>query len=111
MIGLKLLPQHVVATVHERYPEPRERLLHVLIEFTKRVEPRPTWRVIIAALRSPAVNLSYLAERVEAAHFPDLNATRNDVPEITEPTGNVHCTHTYINHIPQLLVFPQIALS
>ena len=32
------------------------------------------------ALRSPAVNLTALAERVEAAHFPDSTATRPPPP-------------------------------
>ena len=35
------------------------------------------------ALRSPIVNLPALARRVEAAHFPDLAATRDAVPQTT----------------------------
>ena len=37
----------------------------------------------MGALRSPIVNLPALARRVEAAHFPDLTATRDVVPETT----------------------------
>ena len=36
------------------------------------------------ALKSPAVNLTALAERVEAAHFPDLTATRPPPPATGE---------------------------
>ena len=34
----------------------------------------------MAALRSCAINLPHLAERVEAAHFPDPTATLNMAP-------------------------------
>ena len=37
----------------------------------------------MAALRSPAVGLTALARRVEAAHCHDLTATRDVVPETT----------------------------
>ena len=85
--GLKLkLPLHVVDSIHETYLQPSDRLLQVLIEFTKQVDPRPTWRVIANALMSPAVNLPHLAKKVEAAHFPDLTSTCSVVLE-TAPTG------------------------
>ena len=78
VLGLKLkLPLYVVDSIYEKYSEPRDRLLQVIIAFTKQVDPRPTWRAIVAALRSPAVNLPQLATRVEAAHCPDPTATRD----------------------------------
>ena len=78
VLGLKLgLPYHEVDRIQAQYGDPRDRLLHTLIAFTKQAQPRPTWRVIVDALRSPAVNLPHLAERVEAAHFPDPTATRS----------------------------------
>ena len=82
--GLRLgLPLHVVEAVHSRYLEPKDRLLHIIIECLRQAEPRPTWRVIVDALRSPAVNLPRLADRVEAAHFPDPTSTRDVLPEIS----------------------------
>ena len=75
-LGLKLkLPHHEVESIHSVYSKPQSRLLHILIGFTNQTEPRPTWRVILEALRSPAVNLPALARRVEAAHFPNPTAT------------------------------------
>ena len=53
--------------IHSTYSKPRSRLLQVIIEFTKQTEPRPTWKVIIDALGSPAVNLKALANTVEAS--------------------------------------------
>ena len=77
-LGLKFkLPQSEVESIHSTYFKPRNRLLHTLIEFTNQAEPRPTWMVIVEALRSPAVNLPALARRVESAHFPDSTSTGN----------------------------------
>ena len=87
VLGLKLkLPLHVVDAIHSTYLRPEDRLLHVLIEFTKQIDPRPTWRVIIDALRTRVVNLPHLAQKVEAAHFSHPTATR-DVMSETASTG------------------------
>ena len=83
-LGLRLnLPLREVEAIFTKYFDPCDRLLQIIIAFLRRAEPRPTWRVIVDALRSRVVNLTALAERVEAAHFPDLTATRDVVPETT----------------------------
>ena len=94
VLGLKLkLPLHVVDAIHSTNLQPRNHLLQVLIEFTKQVDPRPTWRAILFALRSPAVNLPQLAMRVEAAHFSDPTASREAPPPgATNPTGKITIT-------------------
>ena len=87
VLGLKLkLPLHIVDAIHSTYLQPGDRLLRVLIEFTKQIDPRPTWRVIIDALRTRVVNLPHLAKKVEAAHLPDPTAACDVVSE-TAPTG------------------------
>ena len=74
--GLRLgLPVRVVEAIHSRYQEPKERLLHVIFKFLNQAEPRPTWRVIVNALRSPVVNLPRLAKTMEEAHFPQPTST------------------------------------
>ena len=86
ILGLTLgLPQTKVEALHSTYSKPDVRLLHIIIQFLNGIEPRPTWRVIVDALRSPAVNLPAVAKRVEAAHFPDPTSARDDVP--VETTG------------------------
>ena len=88
-LGLKLkLPQHEVDSIHSTYSKPQSRLLHVLIGFTNQAEPRPTWRVIVEALRNPVVNLPALASRVKAAHFPDREV-------VAETTGIVIMSSTH----------------
>ena len=95
VLGLKLkLPLPVVDAIFSTYAEPRDRLLQVIIAFTRQVE-NPTWRAIADALRSPALNLISLANRVEAAHIPDPTATRDREPE-TALTGPGIMTYLYI---------------
>ena len=83
MLGLALnLSLSEVEAIHMQYQNPRQCLLRVIMSFLEQVEPRPTWGVIVEALRSRAVNLPDLARRVEAALIPDPTATRV-VPETT----------------------------
>ena len=71
VLGLKLnLPSHEVEAICATFLNPQYRLLQVILAFLRRAEPRPTWRIIVDALKSPAVNLAALAKRMEAAHFP-----------------------------------------
>ena len=98
ILGLMLgLPSHTLDVIQYTYHNPRDRLLQVIIEFLKQEQPRPTWRVIVAALRSPAVNLARLAMRVEAAHFPDPTSTRDVVPETT--TGMTPLNYDWSNSV------------
>ena len=57
--------------------DPKERLCQIILAFLRQAEPPPTWRAIVNALRSPIVNLTALAKRVETAHFPDPTASRD----------------------------------
>ena len=63
--------------ISKMYQDPKERFYQIILAFLRQVEPPPTWRAIVNALRSPIVNLIPLAKRVEAAHFPDPTASRN----------------------------------
>lgn len=86
LLGLTLNLRHDdVEAIENRYSDPRERLLHIIIAFLNKAEPRPTWRVIIDALKNPVVNLTALARRVEAVHFP------NPTPICTPPTQSGKC--------------------
>ena len=80
MFGVRLnLPVDEVESICARLSDPREHLYRIILAFLRQAEPRPTWRVIVGALRSPIVNLTALARRVEAAHCPSLAATRDVV--------------------------------
>lgn len=97
-LGLKLkIPEHEVTSIHKRYSDPKDCLYQVILKFLKQTEPRPTWRTIAAALRSPVVNLPKLAMKVEAAHIPDPIATRDTPPEATTSTGR--WSHPSILHV------------
>ena len=77
LLGLKLkLPLHEVEVIHQQYAKPRDCLFHTIIAFLRRTEPKPTWRVIVDALKNATLGLPALARKLEAAHFPDAVATR-----------------------------------
>ena len=44
------------------------QLLQVIAEFLERKKPRPTWRVIVNALRSPLIGEHGLARHIEAKY-------------------------------------------
>ena len=79
-LGLKLnLPPDEVKSIHTTYLEPRKRLLHVVIEFLNQEEPKPTWRLVVEALKSPEVNLPEFGKTMEEAHC--LSTT--SIPQVT----------------------------
>ena len=80
------LPYYTVDALEKQYTDPQERLYHIIAEFLKGVEPRPTWRVILDALRSPVVNLPRLAEDIERRH-----GFHTPVNEPTSPMGIYPC--------------------
>ena len=78
VLGLVLkLPLDKVEAIHSQYQNPGECFIRVVVAFLRQTEPRPTWRVIVNALRSRVVDLPDLARRVEAAHCPDSITTRS----------------------------------
>ena len=74
MFGIK--PSEVEA-IQTMYQNPKERLCQIILAFLRQAEPPPTWRAIVNALKSKTVNLTALAKRVEAAHFPNPTASRD----------------------------------
>ena len=101
MLGLMLnLPLREVEAIFTKYSDPRDRLLHIIIAFLRQAEPRPTWRVIVGALRSPIVNRPSpaLAKKVEAARVPDLTATRDVVPVTTGKSLSVPLTRLRVSY-------------
>ena len=52
----------------------------------------------MGALRNPIVNLTALAGRIEAAHFPDLTAARDVVPETTGKSLSVPPTSLIVSY-------------
>ena len=64
-------------SISKMYQDPKERFYQIILAFLRQAEPWPTWRAIVNALKSPIVNLTALAKRVEAAHFPDPTSSRS----------------------------------
>ena len=58
------LPKHIIDEIHKKkHSEAQEWLYEVIHEFVNRLEPRPTWGLILQALRSPLIDLPLLAKR------------------------------------------------
>ena len=77
VLGLKLgLQPYEARSICDNNANPEDRLTRIIELFLKRVDPIPTWRVIINALRSDLVNLPRLAKEIEDAHFPNPTSTR-----------------------------------
>ena len=64
------LPKATVESIHLQYSNPQDRLFHIIDEFVKQVEPLPTWRVIVEALRNPLISQHRLAQEIESKYCP-----------------------------------------
>ena len=75
MLGITLnLPVSQVNSIQYEFRDSKQRLLQTIIAFLRQ-ESKPTWSVIVAALRSPVVNHQALANRVEKAHVHEPRDT------------------------------------
>ena len=64
------LPRVTVDSIHQQHSDPQECLFGVLDEFVKQVEPSPTWRVIVEALRNRLIGQHHLAQEIERKYCP-----------------------------------------
>ena len=64
------LPKATVDSIYQQYSDPQDRLFAVLDEFVKQIEPPPTWRVIVEALRHPLIGQHRLAQEIESKYCP-----------------------------------------
>ena len=116
-LGLKLkVPHSELKSICKVHQDPQEQLTAIINYFLKQIEPRPTWRLIVEALRSPLVGLPRLAEEVEEAHCPNPTAISDLPPPRTTSGGtDVHyllklyssqsvvqilCLHPHLNPPP-----------
>ena len=66
LLGLVLgLPKSTVDGIHKHYEDQADQLRRVIAVFLEQKEPRPTWMVIVKALRSPLINENALARKIE----------------------------------------------
>lgn len=62
-----------VLSIHEEYSNSEDRLLQVVIQFTRQDQPTPNWKVIIDALRNPLINSSCVADQIETKYSLSKN--------------------------------------
>lgn len=58
------LPQHIINSIPKFDSDPQAPLLYVIEHFVKQVQPRPTWRVILNALRNKVMDEDRLADEI-----------------------------------------------
>ena len=85
------LPPSTVESIHKQYSDPPERLLSVIDEFVKQVEPRPTWRTLLNALRGPLIGEYALAKTIGESLTTDVSTSAAVVPG---PTGGYPFTQS-----------------
>ena len=59
------VPRDLVKRIRKEHDEPETRLLHIIEAFLRQKDPRPTWRIILEALRNPLINAPRLAGKIE----------------------------------------------
>ena len=66
-LGRLLIPTAAtVESIHQQSSDPQECLFSVFDEFVRQLEPRPTWRVVMKALRNPIIGEPQLAQEIES---------------------------------------------
>ena len=90
------LPKVTVDSIHLQHIDPQECLISVLDEFVKQVEPPPTWRVILEALRNPLISQHRLAQEIESKYCPHPQA--DDGTHTLCPLC-MNCLNTFSLHV------------
>ena len=60
------LPRERVDAILHSYRDPQKQLFYIIEEFLKQIEPRPTWGLILEALRSTLLKEYRLAMDIES---------------------------------------------
>ena len=61
------LPKYIIDITPPPSPVTHAAIIYIIDELLKQVEPSPTWRVILAALRDPLVGEAGLAREIETS--------------------------------------------
>ena len=95
-LALRLSPD-TVDCICDKSGNDKDKLCEVLKEFLKRVAPRPTWDLLVAALESPLVDQKELAQTLRIKYGIEAEVHQ-------ETQGATHHTNTstlqgmYIHH-------------
>ena len=100
-----------VDSIHHQCSDSQKCLFGVIDEFVAQLEPRPTWRVILNALRNPLIGQTRLAEEIEKNHR-QLPPAKNGIQYIPATAVydlfSLHTVPTSMPQSKQSLLGPQI---
>ena len=71
-----------VGSIHHQRSDTQKCLIDVIDEFVTQLEPRPTWRVIVNALKNPLIGQTRLAEEIEKKLRGPLPPAKNGIQYI-----------------------------
>ena len=68
-IGLQLKESvDTLDAIRDRFTDPDDCLLAVITHWLKQIQPRPTWRALVIALKTHSIGEGQLASRLEREH-------------------------------------------
>ena len=80
-IGLELkLDVSTLKAIEFKYSDSKDCLREVIMEWLKAVDPEPTWRNLVDALRRPVVEESKLAAVIEGKYCSCITEGRGNYP-------------------------------
>ena len=99
------LPKYIIDITPPPSPATHAAIIYIIEELVKQVEPRPTWRVILAALRDPLVGEAGLARDIERSLMegsavstvpmaqPELTTAAHQSVMATPPSSAEYTSH------------------
>ena len=75
-IGVNLeVPVGTLNSIRAQYHDPQDCLREMLMVWLKTIDPQPTWKALVNALRSRVVGEAKLADELEAKWCPKLDVS------------------------------------
>ncbi|CAI8028826.1 hypothetical protein GBAR_LOCUS16380 [Geodia barretti] len=108
------LSRAIIEVTPQLTGDPQALSFYIIDEFLKQVDPRPTWRLILNALRDPLIGEHSLAQEIEVSLTKDMTSPRlpaaslshssfpTSVPHSTSPTDVLQSTAAAAAPIPAL---------
>ncbi|CAI7990227.1 hypothetical protein GBAR_LOCUS442 [Geodia barretti] len=108
------LPRAIIEVTPQLTGDPQAPLFYIIDEFLKQVDPRPTWRLILNALRDPLIGEHSLAQEIEMSLTTDITSPSlpaaslsqssfpTSVPNSTSPTDVLQSTTAAAAPLPAL---------
>ena len=99
------LSRAIIEVTPQLTGDPQAPLFYIIDEFLKQVDPRPTWRLILNALKDPLIAEHSLAQEIEVSLTEDMTSPRLPAASLSQssfPTSVPHSTSPAAVPLPAL---------